>query len=346
MTVFNCSDEMAGYHSEWVTLSSANQQEMHDRREAGRTRLHGALQRKNFPLPFEIAVQGSYAMRTMIQDDENDYDIDDGVYFRATDLVDANGTLLTPRGVRDRICEALKSDQRLKHDAEVKSNCVRQEYPEGYHIDVAVYRVLPTNDGISSNRFELASGDRWIQSDARGVTKWFNAIVGELNREQSDGSQLRRIVKLTKKLCRSRKDWKLATTSGICLTVLVRDCFTPVEGRDDESLLRTLQNIHTRLSANLTIKHPVLGHYLADQWDPKVLFCRDCIRHALFALCTLDTETCTRKDARKAWDTAFGTNFFGAQPGGGVDGGGGGQRSIFIATDGVAQRNDGGRRFG
>ena len=29
-----------------------------------------------------------------------------------------------------------------KHDAEVHKNCVRQAYPEGYHIDIPVYRIV------------------------------------------------------------------------------------------------------------------------------------------------------------------------------------------------------------
>ena len=347
MSVFDCSSEMAAYHAERVTLSSADQQEMHDRRQAGRTRLNKALQRKGLPLPAVTASQGSYAMRTMVEDDDNDYDIDDGVYFSAADLADAHGTPLTPVQSRERICDALKSDQRLKHDAEVRTNCVRQEYPEGYHIDVAVYRERPpATSGGAPDGYELASGDRWIHSDARGVTKWFNGIVGELNRDNPDGSQLRRLVKLTKKLSRRQKDWKAATTSGICITVLVIDCFSAVDGRDDEALLKTWQRIKARLSADLTIKHPVLGTNLADRADTRVAFFRDCLGVAVNSLGVLEAQTCSRKDARKAWDTAFGTNFFGDQPAGDDDDDGGYKRSLFIPSSDVVQRNDSGRRFG
>ena len=39
------------------------------------------------PAPIEFVKQGSYAMKTMVQDPDNDYDIDDGVYFEKDKLV-------------------------------------------------------------------------------------------------------------------------------------------------------------------------------------------------------------------------------------------------------------------
>ena len=64
-------------------------------------------------------------MRTMVQDADNDYDIDDGAYFKKDNLKDANGNQLTPYAARLRVCNALKQDDRLKHDAEIHKNCVR-----------------------------------------------------------------------------------------------------------------------------------------------------------------------------------------------------------------------------
>ena len=248
MVDIDCNREIKAFHDEEVTLLSKHQTEMQARRDAGRTRLETGLNLKAHPQPKKMHSQGSYAMRTMVQDAENDYDIDDGAYFRATDLVDDDGKKLTPLAARERVCEALKCDGRLKYDATVKRNCVRQLYPQGYHIDVAVYRIVTaeTETGEQGEHYEHASGDEWIESDARAVTRWYNGRVGELNAGEPDGSQLRRITKLTKKFSR-RPDWKAQTTSGICLSQLVVECFAPVSDRDDEALHETWKAIKNRL---------------------------------------------------------------------------------------------------
>ena len=65
MPIVDCSKDIRAYHNERVTLGKDEQQEMHDRREAGRTRLTCNLEKQGRPQPAEIASQGSYAMRTM-----------------------------------------------------------------------------------------------------------------------------------------------------------------------------------------------------------------------------------------------------------------------------------------
>jgi hypothetical protein len=140
MPYVNCHKEVKSFHANEVTLPNDDQGEMRDRREAGRDRLKGGLTKAGHEQPSDIQAQGSYAMRTMVQDDECDYDIDDGVYFEKDDLKDANGNELSPKASRQRVADALK-DETLKYEAEVKNNCVRQYYPQGYHIDIPVYRV-------------------------------------------------------------------------------------------------------------------------------------------------------------------------------------------------------------
>ncbi|MDZ7735034.1 MAG: hypothetical protein U5P41_01990 [Gammaproteobacteria bacterium] len=153
---------------------------MRARRDAGRKRLRNGLEHNNYAQHKEMASQGSYQMRTMVQDNEQDYDIDDGVYFNISDLSDENGNRLDAISARERVCNSLTYDGRLKIVAVVKDNCVRQKYPEGYHIDVPVYRIIIDSDaqGNNNERYELASKDKWDESDARAVTRWFNNIVG------------------------------------------------------------------------------------------------------------------------------------------------------------------------
>lgn len=316
MTIIDCNKEMKGYHADEVNLSNNDQKEMRDRRDNGRTRLKNGLSKAEHSLPKEFSSQGSYAMRTMVQDDECDYDIDDGVYFDKEDLKNSNGDYLGSRDTRLRVRNALKDD-RLAYDAVVKANCVRQQYPDGYHIDVPVYRRIRSKDlwGNEVIEYELASGDDWVESDARSVTRWYNNAVGtELRMGQSDTSQLRRVTRLTKKMARSRSAWKKGTCSGICISKLVVDHFVSAVGRDDDALRETWKAIKNALSLSLRIGHPVyLNKNLAEEGDEGVAFLRSCLDDALDKLTVLDERDCTRKKACKAWDQVFATSYFSDQ---------------------------------
>jgi hypothetical protein len=347
MADIDCHNEMTGFHRDKVTLSNTQQSEMRKRRDAGRTRLENGLNEAKKPQPKEIRSQGSYQMRTMVQDDDNDYDIDDGAYFASDDLKDGAGVALTPLVARQRVCDALVWDGRLKQEATVKRNCVRQVYAAGYHIDIPVYRIVITEDENDEpvEYYELASGDDWTRSDARAVTRWFNGLVGELNAGESDGSQMRRVTKLTKKFAR-RAGWKNGTTSGICITKLVVDHFQDSADRDDKALRETWKAIDKQLQKSTEIDHPVLDTKLASAGDAEVAFFRDCLSGALKTLKVLDESDCTRKQAREAWDEVFDTDFFAKQPDNNGDDGGGKGSAMKVTSVETARRNDGGGRFG
>jgi hypothetical protein len=314
MSTIDTSKDVKAFHSEEVVLSTKDQSEMRSRRDSGRTRLRNGLERDDHPLPKETAEQGSYAMRTMIEDDDCDYDIDDGVYFEKEDLKHSDGEYLTPKEARERVRWALEDD-RLKHYAQVKTNCVRQRYPEGYHIDIPVYRIVRSTDiwGKEEIHYELASGDSWVKADARAVTKWFRDVVGEeLKRGEADISQTRRVTRLTKKLARSRGSWKSSTTSGICITKLVVEKMVCVTDREDDALRETWKAIKKRLDLSLQIEHPTeAGRLLAAADNEEVAFFRDCLADALKKLEVLDDANCSREKALKAWDSVFNTDFFG-----------------------------------
>ena len=85
--MIDCAKDVRAYHNQEVTLPKAEQDSMRDRRNANRRRVREGLAKADKPAPREFVKQGSYAMKTMIRDPDNDYDIDDGVYFRKEDLV-------------------------------------------------------------------------------------------------------------------------------------------------------------------------------------------------------------------------------------------------------------------
>lgn len=344
MTAQDCHSDIRRFHDDQVTLRNKQQAEMRSRRDAGRTRLKNGLLVAEKPTPLEFCSQGSYQMRTMVQDPDNDYDIDDGVYFKFEDLSNESGVPLTPLGAREMVCEALTWDGRLKREAVVKKNCVRQEYPEGYHIDVPVYRVRETTDasGSPTKKYELASDNSWSESDARAVTRWFNEMVGELSRGDDDGSQLRRVTKLSKKFAR-RANWKESTTSGICITKLVVDNFIRCEQRDDLSLRSTWSAILQQLQISTRVDHPVADIPIAEEGDSEVEFFRDCLENAISELNLLDLSGCSKQDALEVWGRVFDTSWFSSTP---SPGSGGGSKAMAITSTQTARRDDGGGRFG
>ena len=81
---------MKKFHSSEVNLSNKQRGEMRSRRDAGRIRLKNGLDTNGYPTYRDIKSQGSYQMRTLVQDHDKEHDIDDGVYFKPEDLVGAN----------------------------------------------------------------------------------------------------------------------------------------------------------------------------------------------------------------------------------------------------------------
>lgn len=345
MGVFDCGEDMGKFHDDEITLSSGERTEMRERRNIGRRRLEIGLDEEEHSQPKMTCTQGSYAMHTMVQDDDCDYDIDDGIYFAEEDLVDELGLPLTPQQAKERVCAALSRDKRFASPAQVFPKCVRQVYNEGYHIDMPVYRIRKEDDGQGGTRevYELAGDGTWDASDARATTRWFKDEVSRLNSvKDGQGNQMRRIVRLTKGFARSRADWKDQTTSGIVITKLVIDHFVPSEARDDQALFDTWTAIHAQLVISTQVVHPVNATPLAEAGNAKVAFFKGKLGWALEKLAILKNG-CTRSEARQAWDDVFDTSYFEKLPEPKEEA----KKAFFIATSDKSDvRNDGNGRFG
>lgn len=347
MSVFDCGEDMDKFHDDEVNLSSTERTEMRERRNTGRRRLEIGLDDEEHPQPKMTCTQGSYAMHTMVEDPDCDYDIDDGIYFAEDDLVDELGLPLTPQEAKERVCAALSRDKRFASPAEVFPKCVRQVYNEGYHIDMPVYRIRKEDDGQGGKRevFELAGDGSWDASDARATTRWFRQEVATRNQAHEDqGEQMRRVIRLTKGFARSRTDWKDETSSGIVITKLVVDHFVPSAGRDDEALLDTWKAIEAQLKISTLVEHPVNASNLAEEGNAKVSFFKDKLSWALEELAILE-EGCTRAEAREAWDGVFDSGYFQRLPDPTIKEEA--TKAFFIATSNKSDvRNDGNGRFG
>jgi hypothetical protein len=304
--MFDCSNDVVAYHNKEVTLSQVERTAMRDRRNANRNRLETRLADSDRPVPDKFIKQGSYAMLTMVHDPDNDYDIDDGVYFAQEVLVDEKGNDMEPAAVREMVCEALQ-DGRFNRQPEVLDACVRVFYNEGYHVDLPVYRISE-DDG----EYELASGDSWVVSRAADVEDWFNQENQQLSPDEDNGRQFRRIVRYLKKYARSRIKWKGKISTGFMITTLAAECYVANRDREDTSLRDTMKRIYFRLLGSLEVNHPVTPNTRLTKGpgDQRCAFLRDRLKEALDELVVLDRLDCTGNDAAKAWDAVFNTTFF------------------------------------
>lgn len=303
----DCSKEMAGYHDSEVTLTQAQRKDMQVRRDSNRDRLLARLKEKGDPALDHFKKQGSYAMFTMVQDINNDYDIDDGIYYQQGNLVRADGTVMTPKEVRQLICDRLQDD-RFNRKPENRKSCARVYYEAGYHVDMPVYRIT----GEGENDFELASGDEWVVSLARDVEEWF-ADTNKAKSPTDDPQLFRRMVRLLKKFARSRQAWKLEVAPGFTVTKLAEETFAYTAGAGDDVQVRNAMSaIHTRLLTNLQVDHPVTPNskLTTGPADPGTTFLREKISWALGELSALDKSDCTKEQALKIWNKVFNTTYF------------------------------------
>lgn len=305
--MYDCSKDVTAYHNTEVTLSQDQQKKMREHRDSNRSRLTSRLGGDSTkPSPKEFIKQGSYAMRTMVQEPSNDYDIDDGVYFTQLSLKGPNGGDKSARDARQMVCDALQ-DTRFNTQPDVRKNCVRIYYNEGYHVDMPVYRIRD-EDGD----YELASGSDWIHSRAADVEEWFQKANTDKSPDTNNGRQFRRIVRMLKKFARSRLSWKNLITSGFAITVLAEEQYVAAADRDDVALRNIMRGMYNRLLLNLEVKHPVTSGAMVTKGpdDAKMKFFRDKLGEALENLNVLDQVDCTQEQALKAWDKVFSTSFF------------------------------------
>ena len=315
----NCNDQVAGFERAEVRMSEDDRADIYGKAKSNRTQLKSGLVRNGSPKAVGSRTQGSYAMRTMIQNDRGDYDVDDGVYFTRDALKNEEGEDKSAPDARKMVCAALQ-DERFADQPDVRNNCVRVYYKnEGYHVDVPVYRENRTKDpfGTEKKSYEIAAGDDWRASDPLANTKWFK----DQNKEKSpdatangNDGQFVRIVRLVKGFARSHYGWSSKISSGFAISKLVSDNFVRSDGRDDYAFRHAMKAISNTLSWNNVVRHPVLNENIAEFGDPKTTFLKEKIDENLKHLDVLDKLDCTHEEAMKAWDNLFSTDWFSKQP--------------------------------
>jgi hypothetical protein len=303
--MYNCHRDMRAFFRDEVRMTPRQIDQLREKRDTCRRVLRTRLRAYGLR-PIGFKVQGSFAMNTMVGFDP-EYDIDDGVYFEAGDLVGERGAPMSALEVRRTICEALQGGN-WSDPPEIHANCVRAFYAHGFHVDLPIYRRRRYADlihGVYRDRFELA-GPVWRVSAATQVTDWFKTMNRKLS---PDGDQFRRVVCLLKAFARSRDSWRTFRPSGFVIAALAAEQFHAAYGRDDVALRWTMLGIAQRLARDQRVEHPILDEDICEPGNPRNRNWGRVMADKLAYLRVLDDRRCNEDEALTAWDNVFGWGF-------------------------------------
>src|SRR5699024_5530566 len=251
MFVYDCSKYFNKFYRDKVVLSEKEQNELRNKRKLNIRRLKEGLleyneeKRKEYKIA-EERIQGSMAMHTITQNDENDYDIDVAIVFESYNLSD-----LGPLVTRNIVANALeRKTKQFAEEPDVKTSCVRLKYTsKGYHVDFAVFKRDKENSWNNEYTYEHA-GSEWSVRHIKSLEEWFNDEI------KSKGNDLRKVIRLSKMFCKSKDSWK-NMPSGLVQTVICDDEFATSYSRLDEIFYYTMKAIVNRLKFSLNVAAPV-----------------------------------------------------------------------------------------
>lgn len=236
-------------------------------------------QRNGHELSFQS--QGSFVMDTIINPLNNDYDIDDGVYFQGS--LDRNKRPF-PQFFHDLVKNSIGVHGGIEKIID-KPTCIRVQYKDGFHIDLPIYYAdnykcpdLAHKEGgwILSNPVEFIA---WFESHTKSgfeveylyeSVKYSEKYEAWLTDIRKQDCQLRRIVRYLKSWADLKRD---EMPCGIVMTILATENYFE-SGRDDIALKETLINIQAKLTKEFVCRRPTtpIGENLLHDYTNKQYF--------------------------------------------------------------------------
>ncbi|WHX25120.1 nucleotidyltransferase [Virgibacillus halodenitrificans] len=306
--MYDCSKVFNKFYREKVVLPEREKNELRKKRKLNIKRLKDGLleyneeKRKEYKIA-EERIQGSMAMHTITQNDENDYDIDVGIVFESDKLKN-----LGPLATRNMVADALeRKTKQFAEEPDVKTSSIRLKYTStGYHVDFAVFKRYKQYSWDDEYTYEHA-GSEWSPRHIKAVEEWFN---GEI---KNKGNDLRKVIRLSKMYCKSRDSWK-NMPSGLIQTVVCNEELTTTYSRLDEIFYYTMKAIVNRLSFYLEVEVPVdngralvtreVDYQRMRNWKSR-------LESSLQNLAVLFDKKCSYEDAINAWGAFFNHSYWG-----------------------------------
>ncbi len=234
------------YYAKEVVLPETTANDLRKKGQLNYKRVKNGLKRYNeiHKTNYRIKgkyIQGSLAMHTAVQNDMHDYDIDMALIFYSEELGEMGA-----RAFRNVVNEALSYEAtQFKYEPEVRTSCIRIKYSEGYHIDLPLFKTCPTCFGETT----YIAANNWVQRNPREINNWFR------NEIKNKGPVLRKVIRLSKTFCKSRKDWQMP--SGLLQTILCSECLDDQHEGLDQIFYFTMKAIMYRLTNNALVLSPV-----------------------------------------------------------------------------------------
>lgn len=301
--MYNLEKEMKKFYYNEVVLPKDETTKLREKKKINIDRLKEGLKEYNKENNTEYKIaetieQGSVAMSTVIQNDKKDYDIDIAIVFDNTNIGNIGSI-----AIKNVIVDALKrKGTNFKNEPEAKTNCVRIEYADNYHIDFAIYKRIK-NEYDNSYTYEHA-GSVWRTRNPRAINNWFK------NRISINGEKLRQAIRLSKTFCKSRDSWSMP--GGLIQTVL---CDEKIQdySRIDEIFYYTICEIRDRLRYNKEVYNPtdIRQSLLLVQEDrDKLDNLYNRLDTYIAKLDILFDSNCTEKKAKDAWKEFFNHDYW------------------------------------
>lgn len=255
-------------YNQAIKLSDESRQILLNARETLRNRMKDAFsklpEQDRMTHSLEFQSQGSFVMDTIIKPHQDDFDLDDGVYFQGNLPEEKR---VKPQTFHDIIIRAIDKHYEIEEITD-KPTCIRVKYANkysknnlGFHIDLPIYYAE------NYETPELAhTKEGWIESSPVEFIAWFEektksgfqkAFLYDSLRYaepfQKWSSDIRKADCQLRRLVRYLKSWadlkRKEMPYGIIMSILAANNYVPNE-RDDISLRDTLVNIKAELDSN------------------------------------------------------------------------------------------------
>lgn len=218
---------------------------------------------ENYGHQLEFQSQGSYVMDTIITPEDDDYDLDDGVYLLGTLARDTRPSTVEFHKLLIKLIGPIDKSIASVMD---KETCVRVQTDKGFHIDLPIYYAGDKNcpdlahaasDWTLSNPIEFIE---WFEEIAQSgfqkgyllETRFFSEYKNWRAEIRKNDVQLRRLVRYLKAWGDLKRE---EMPSGIIMTILAAENFS-LDQRDDVALANTLKNIVKKLENEFVCRRP------------------------------------------------------------------------------------------
>lgn len=309
---------MANCHSlfkdfnDTVKLGSSYKSELRTSRNDLRTKVRAKFSEQGYEVKFHE--QGSFAMGTIIQPKDGNYDIDDGVYL----LQESEpGTPIAT--LHAGVVEAAEDHTSIQPSD--RNPCVRVHFKEGHHVDLVIYyKTEYDHPRLAHKR------DGWIVSDPKEFMDWFKERA-------RNRAQLRRLVRYFKAWADNLSG---VMPRGLMLTILAVNHYH-ADARDDVAFLETMRLMRDALKFSFTCMRPTTPY--------EDLFANYAETNKQYLLDRLDSfitsgdqavEEPNQKEACKKWQRHFGDRFSCSNAQEQLDAAKAFDTAAFIRTDGMS----------